>query len=97
MGSIYTAQCPCGFEQPDLMEGCGFSGLDTSYEIQSCKHCEIIYSKQYGEDKILYGKEFCKKCHRDLTRFEKIDEEEKYVCPRCGGHSLKFFQCGVWD
>ena len=97
MGTVYQATCPCGFEQTELMQGCGYSGPDVHYDIIGCPHCHILYSQRGGEDRNHYEPAHYKKCQREAIRYMGQLEDKKHSCPNCGKNVLAFYQTGLWD
>jgi hypothetical protein len=98
MGTIYKADCPCGYESSELFEGCGRAGIDSCYELASCEHCHIIVSIRSSSIR-----HRCPKCSRKVQALN-IDGEENdgdnlnsiiLSCPLCGNLTMKLHGIGL--
>ena len=97
MGTIYQAKCPCGYEQIDLLDGCGMSTLDLEYIIHACPHCHAVYSRRYGEDRESYTSIGCKQCGKNVENLVGDLDGKPLICPLCGEEKLRLSITGQWD
>jgi hypothetical protein len=102
MGSMYEAQCPCGYASDTLFEGCGMAGPDTCRNLARCHHCQEIVS--IGSSS---ARPRCPKCRRKvqvitieptaLVDSQSVPGPVKLECPRCGNSTLVLAELGCWD
>ena len=94
MGTIYRAECSCGYSSAALFEGCGMLGADSCRDLATCAHCGIMVTTP-SESK----RPRCPECRRKLERI-LLDEDmdkEKLDCPHCGEKALRLVFEGMWD
>ncbi len=99
LGTVYSAQCECGYQEDDLTDGCGMRMQ--SYVVVICRKCHRLSSKYLGyiglADANAVSNKRCGHCRRGgIERYEVL-ETGKGECPQCGNHSLKFSVGIVWD
>ena len=99
MGVAYTASCHCGYQEDELMDGCGMAMQQ--YAIVECSKCKRLSSKYLGtavssaEDAVKNKR--CGHCRCSGLKVYEGSESGKHRCPQCGGVSLEFFETMLWD
>lgn len=98
MGSLYTAACPCGFEQYDLLQGYGVNTRGVGYEIYQCEECHTLvnYELIQAADS-LFKPLRCPQCRTTLRRLDSSQLEQPQPCPECRQGSLRLSLVGLWD
>ena len=98
MGSIFTAQCSCGYESGNLIEGCGMAGPDTCCSLASCNNCQEIVSIRSSS-----VRPRCPTCRRKVQVIA-IDDQSisaskpaALECPQCGKSTMTLTMAGLWD
>ena len=102
MGTIFEAQCTCGYASETLLKGCGMAGHDSCRELGRCEHCREIVSVRSSN-----VRRRCPKCRRVVQVItmeqQKISELEptrasaNLECPRCGKSTMVLAEVGLWD
>jgi hypothetical protein len=99
MGSAYSAHCSCGYEEHELMDGCGMEMQQ--YVVVACRKCHRLSSKYLGviSDSAESGlkNKRCGHCRSSNIFLYEVPENGAGVCPRCGKKSLAFAETMLWD
>jgi hypothetical protein len=100
MGTIYQAECPCGYKSDNLLEGFGMSGIEFGHKLALCKHCqEIVSINTTGPKKL------CPKCRGKVKVINLAEEKRKakfpdpipFDCPKCKRKAMEFRIILFWD
>jgi len=98
MGQEYLAKCPCGFQQPGFLQGCGMAGPDACYAIYQCEKCHRIFHRSISGAGPEPGKKVvCSSCKGAATWLGEELEEGLCQCPACGKKKLEFLITALWD
>lgn len=98
MGTIYQANCPCGFKQIDLLQGYGISQRDISYALYQCEHCHMLVNYEFNQQvDSLFKPIHCPECKASLIRLNSEADQHQYPCPECKEHSLTLSIIELWD
>lgn len=98
MGTIYQANCPCGFKQIDLLQGSGINQRDISYELYQCESCHMLVNYELNQQvDSLFKPVHCPECKAALVLLTSEAEQHPYPCPECQEHSLTLSIIGLWD
>jgi len=98
MGSILSAHCPCGLTT-EVSSGSGMlpgSACSPAW----CNGCKQLVTTR-AERK----RPRCSQCRGPLLLVQPPEATDSplgkpaapITCPRCGKHSLRFTECGLWD
>jgi ribosomal protein L37AE/L43A len=95
MGLFFHVSCPCGYENPMVIEGIGFAGVPHAPAL--CRHCREVVSVRTDTKRLR-----CPTCRRKPELFDLGDEDaapvtDGYSCPRCERDSLHLVPAGTWD
>lgn len=98
MGSAYSAECECGYQEHDLMDGYGMSMQ--AYSIVVCLKCKRLSSLFLGKvtdtNETTITNRSCKHCHSGgIGLYEVLPDHN--LCPGCGSTSLEFTETMLWD
>ena len=104
MGSMFEAQCPCGYASDTLLEGCGMAGPDTYRDLARCEHCREIVLRSIRSSS---ARRRCPKCRR-VAQIITIEQQPLFDAkpiaghmnlerPRCGNWTMAVTQGGHWD
>ncbi len=99
MGLMLHASCDCGF----IGSACAGSGRDEGSATLPvlCRHCRDVTSVWVDRSRLK-----CSRCGRKpelyevndpRAQVEALDEAQRYECPQCGQHRLRFEPMGLWD
>jgi len=99
MGVAYSETCKCGYQEDELMNGCGMAMQQ--YAIVECSKCKRLSSKYLGTaissvDDVIKSKR-CGHCRCGGVTVYEVSESGQNQCPRCGEKSLEFFETMLWD
>lgn len=98
MGTIYQANCPCGFKQIDLLQGYGLNPRDISYELYQCEDCHMLVNYELSQQvDSLFKPMHCPECKAALIRLTGGLEQRRYPCPECRQHTLSLDIVDLWD
>src|SRR5688572_18725933 len=102
MGSIFEAQCLCGYISGELLEGCGMAGPQSCRDLARCDHCKEIVSIRANSERPR-----CPKCRRKVfvLDLEQSNEGKPSTCggtsglecPRCHRSTMHLEESGIWD
>ena len=100
MGTMYQAECVCGYASGFLSEGCGMAGL--SRDLGRCDHCQEMVSIP-----ALSVRRRCPKCRRKVVVLKNVNTDDDETtragalagleCPRCHQLTMRLEVAGVWD
>lgn len=111
VGTLLVAQCPCGYESPELVEGTGELAPPAKTPAP-CFSCRRVISVLAERDAPC-----CPRCKQRVHAYyapprtastpEECDEEaqdlegplltDPWECPRCRKHTLLFRLVALWD
>ncbi|MDH5445484.1 MAG: hypothetical protein OEY52_07990 [Gammaproteobacteria bacterium] len=98
MGTIYQANCPCGFKQIDLIQGYGLNQVEIHYELYQCEHCHSLTSIELTQQvDSLFKPIRCPECKSTMSRLMDRPEDHPLICPECQNPSLIFTINKLWD
>ncbi len=98
MGTIYQANCPCGFKQIDLLQGYGVNQRDINYELYQCEDCHSLTSIELNQQvDSLFKPIRCPNCKSTMQRLTGEPEEHPQTCPECKETTLQFIITKLWD
>lgn len=98
MGTIYQANCPCGFKQIDLLQGYGISQREVGYELYQCEQCHMLSSYEMNQQAdSLFKPVRCPDCHAPMHRLSGELARRQVCCPECGEASLQLTITTLWD
>lgn len=102
MGTMFEAQCTCGYVSETLLEGCGMAGPDSCRDLARCGHCRDIVSIRASS-----ARRRCPACrrvvhvltieHQTLFEAEPTTALVNLECPRCGKPTMVLAEVGLWD
>ena len=102
MGSIFLAQCLCGYLSEDLPEGCGMAGPESKCDLAQCDRCKEVFSIRANSKRPR-----CPKCRHKVSVLdtEQASAGERSVgrvprgleCPRCHELTVHLVEAGLWD
>ncbi|MBT7190071.1 MAG: hypothetical protein HN916_07755 [Anaerolineae bacterium] len=96
MGTIYQAECSCGYVSAELLAGCGMLGKDTCRDLARCNHCKIIVTTPAASKRLR-----CPECRRklEIIIFNEECSENPIIldCPQCGDRIMELREVGIWD
>jgi ribosomal protein L37AE/L43A len=108
MGSLFSAECECGYTARSLHTGVGMlSGSGMELGPCLCRECrEVVTANIHDDDPQ------CPRCRsrdmrfyfqtptrrNDAAVFRDVEQtDRKFECPACGQQSLLFTRTGLWD
>ncbi|MCG8010490.1 MAG: hypothetical protein ABW157_19820 [Candidatus Thiodiazotropha sp. LLP2] len=99
MGLAYSAECQCGYQEDELMDGCGMTMQQ--YAIVECSKCKRFSSKYLGTavssvEEAIRNKR-CGHCRCGGLAVYEVSDSGKNRYPQCGKNSLAFFETMLWD
>ena len=98
MGTLYEANCPCGFKQIDLLQGYGIKQRDISYELYQCESCHMLVNYELNQQAdSLFKPVRCPECKVPLLRLTGEAGQLQHPCPECKQASLSLTMVGLWD
>lgn len=96
MGTMYQAECPCGYVSAELFVGYGWAGDAYGRELARCAHCQIIVTTPSTSKRPR-----CPECRRKLEIItldkERSDDSIILDCPKCGDPGMALHHVGMWD
>lgn len=98
MGTLYEANCPCGFRQVDLLRGSGTQQRKISYELYQCEHCHMLANYELNQQAdSLFIPVRCPECKSSMVRLSGELESRHYCCPECKEPALRLSIATLWD
>lgn len=89
MGTMYQANCECGYSLSNLLSGCGMAGV--SFDLLYCENCSNVFSR-----KTTIESRKCRACRSDNLKI--IDTDFIILkCPICSEKKLEVGVAGMWD
>ncbi len=98
MGAFYSASCLCGYRAHQLLDGVGFAAVP--YSPALCRTCGEVLSIRLDRKRLR-----CPHCRRkpEIMSVVEFDSDDRsrpvtlYMCPKCGGKTLRLEPEGLWD
>jgi len=98
MGTIYQANCPCGFKQIDLLQGYGINQREIGYELYQCEDCHMLASYELSQQvDSLFKPVRCPDCHASMVRLSGALEKQQLCCPECKKPDMQLTITTLWD
>jgi len=98
MGTLYQADCPCGFKQIDLLQGYGINQRDISYELYQCENCHMLVNYELSQQiDSLFKPVRCPECKEALIHLSGEADQHPHPCPECKQNTLILSVVGLWD
>ena len=98
MGTIFQANCSCGFKQIDLLQGYGIRDRGIGYELYQCEDCHMLASYELRQQvDSLFKPVRCPDCQGAMRRLSGVLENRQLSCPECREPSLALSVTTLWD
>lgn len=102
MGSIFLAQCSCGYVSEDLPEGYGMAGPESERAVAQCDLCKEVVSIRVNSKRPR-----CPSCRHTVSVLDTGQAAagkpstgqfpRGLECPRCHEFTVHLVEAGLWD
>jgi hypothetical protein len=85
MGSVFKAECSCGYESKELLLGGGFMNFMTECALPFyCDHCGTVFTGNILNKSGIKNYNRCPKCKQKVKYYGEImddllDDDDKYI------------------